>query len=80
VVGEDDRCGLLVPPRDGRALAGAIGALLDDPSRRAAMGAAGRKRVLEQFTWKRAAERTVDAYREAIEARRRAAAGSRAAC
>jgi hypothetical protein len=27
--------------------------------------------VLEQFTWKRAAERTVDAYREAIEQRRR---------
>ena len=72
VVGEDGRCGLLVAPRDGRALAAAIGALLDDPARCAAMGTAGRQRVLEQFTWKRAAERTVDAYRSAIEARRRA--------
>ena len=36
------------------------------------MGKAGRERVLREFTWRRAAERTVDAYREAIEERRRA--------
>ena len=72
VVGEDGSSGLLVAPRDGQALASAIGQLLDDPQRRAAMGAAGRLRVLEHFTWKRAAERTVDVYREAIEERFRA--------
>ena len=69
VVGEDGECGALVPPADGRALASAIAALLDQPVRRSAMGVAGRKRVLEQFTWRRAAERTVDVYREAIAAR-----------
>jgi glycosyltransferase involved in cell wall biosynthesis len=80
VVGTDGRCGVLVPPSDGRAMANAIGQLLDDPQRRATLGAAGRQRVLDHFTWKRAAERTADVYRSAIEARQRAATGSRAAC
>jgi glycosyltransferase involved in cell wall biosynthesis len=69
VVGEDGRSGLLVPPRDSAALARAIFELLDAPERRSAMGKAGRQRVLEHFTWKRAAERTVNVYREALEAR-----------
>ncbi|MDD9935094.1 MAG: glycosyltransferase family 4 protein [Myxococcales bacterium] len=77
VVGTDGSCGLLVPPRNGKALAAAIGELLDAPERRAAMGAAGRRRVLEHFTWKRAAERTADVYREVIEQRERT---RRAAC
>jgi glycosyltransferase involved in cell wall biosynthesis len=79
VVGDDGRCGLLVSPRDGMALARAIEQLLDAPERRAAMGKAGRQRVLEHFTWKRAAERTVEVYREALH-ERRASYGSRAAC
>ena len=73
VVGEDGRAGLLVPPRDSRSLARAIDLLLDRPAQRVAMGEAGRRRVLEHFTWKRAAERTVDVYREAIDERRRRA-------
>jgi glycosyltransferase involved in cell wall biosynthesis len=66
VVGEDGRCGLLVPPESADALADAIDTLLDQPERRLAMGKAGRARVLELFTWRRAAERTVAVYREAI--------------
>lgn len=71
VVGEDGVCGALVPPRDALSLARAIEGLLRNPERRLAMGKAGRARVLEHFTWRRAAERTVDAYREVIEQRRR---------
>jgi glycosyltransferase involved in cell wall biosynthesis len=63
VVGD---AGLLVPPADPEALAGAIRSLLDDPGRAARLGRAGFERVHRQFTWRRAAERTVDAYREAI--------------
>lgn len=66
VVGEDGRCGMLVPPKNPEALASAIDQLLDQPERRMEMGRAGRARVLEHFTWKRAAERTVDVYREVI--------------
>lgn len=41
--------GVLVPPRDAMALAAAIKALLDDPSRMQAMGQAGRKRAEQLF-------------------------------
>jgi alpha-maltose-1-phosphate synthase len=45
---QDRRTGLLVT-HDDATLAGAIGALLDDPARAAAMGAAGRERVAEFY-------------------------------
>ena len=56
-------------PGSAPDLARAIGTLLDAPERCRAMGAAGRERVLSQFTWRRAAERTVDSYRELIDRR-----------
>jgi glycosyltransferase involved in cell wall biosynthesis len=68
VVGE---AGLLVPPADPAALAAAITSLLDHPRRAADLGRAGLRRVHSRFTWRRAAERTVDAYREAIDGHRR---------
>lgn len=42
--------GLVVPPRDPRALADACAALLRDPERGALLGAAARSRALELFT------------------------------
>ncbi|MGC9440745.1 DUF3492 domain-containing protein [Streptomyces sp. WG5] len=42
--------GLVVPPRNPRALAGACVALLRDPERRERLGAAARARALELFT------------------------------
>ncbi|MEY4582348.1 MAG: hypothetical protein RL701_7051 [Pseudomonadota bacterium] len=71
VVGEDGRCGMLVPKGNSVAMAEAIDQLLDQPERRRAMGKAGRERVLEHFTWRRAAERTVAVYREVIAERAR---------
>ena len=44
----------------------AIAALLDDPDRRTAMGAAGRARVEELFSWRAVAEATAAAYEETI--------------
>jgi glycosyltransferase involved in cell wall biosynthesis len=66
VVGTDGRAGVLVEPRNPTALARAIDELLSDPQRRSALGHAGRTRVLQHFTWRRAAERTAAVYREAI--------------
>ena len=70
VVGRDGKAGVLVEPRSGEALAGAIGELLDAPERRREMGEAGRQRVESLFTWRRAAERRVEIYREAIAERK----------
>ena len=73
VVGD---AGILVPPADPPALAEAIRALLDDPERARRMGEAGLRRVLAQFSWRRAAERTVECYRETIRDHRRLRARS----
>jgi len=63
VVGTDGVTGLLVPPDDPGALAGAIGRLLDDESLRSRLGAAGRERVLGRFTWQVTAAGTAAEYR-----------------
>jgi glycosyltransferase involved in cell wall biosynthesis len=66
VAGPDGETCLAVPPGDPGALAAALGRLLGDPELRQRLGRAGRERVLERFTWARAAEGTVAHYREAI--------------
>jgi glycosyltransferase involved in cell wall biosynthesis len=67
VVGD---AGILVPPRNHPALARAIIDLLDHPQRAAELGHRGYQRVLRHFTWQRAAEKTVAAYRATIDAYR----------
>ncbi len=63
--------GILVPPRDPKALAEAISALLKNKKLRAFMGKKGRKRAEENFAWPVAAKNTLDVYRDVIEAYRR---------
>jgi rhamnosyl/mannosyltransferase len=60
----DGLTGLTVTPGDPAVLAAALGALLDDPARRAAMGAAGRRRVSEEFSAELMARRTMEIYCE----------------
>ncbi len=52
---ESGETGLLVPPEDSASLRQALATLLPDAPRRAAMGAAGRRRVAERYTWDRVA-------------------------
>jgi len=61
--------GLLVPPDDPSALAGAIARLLDDADLRAKLGAAGRERVVSRFTWQVTAAGTADCYQAVLEGR-----------
>jgi starch synthase len=51
-----------------RGLAERINQLVRDPDRARRMGRAGRRRVLERFTWERVAERTVELYRTLVAA------------
>jgi glycosyltransferase involved in cell wall biosynthesis len=54
--------GLLFEPGNPRALADALGALLRDPARARAMGAAGRKRLDADFSLRRNVELTQELY------------------
>jgi glycosyltransferase involved in cell wall biosynthesis len=66
VVGEDGECADLVTPGDVGELEQALERMLDDPDRRARMGAAGRRRVQELFSWRAVAVATAAAYEEVI--------------
>ena len=66
VVGQDGETGLIVPPADPTALAGAIRRLLDDPGLRSRIGACGRLRAERLFSWKDAARKTAAEYRRVL--------------
>ena len=74
VVGTDGETGLLVPPNDPGALATVLLRALGDADLRARIGAAGRARALDKFTWRATAVGTVENYRALLE--ERAAAGA----
>ena len=63
VVGADNDTALLVPPGDSDALAARIRTALDDAELRARIGAAGRQRVIDRWTWRHTAVGTVEQYR-----------------
>ncbi len=50
------------------ALAERINRLVGDSALAARLGAAGRQRVLDHFTWERVAERTLEVYDEVLAA------------
>jgi glycosyltransferase involved in cell wall biosynthesis len=60
----DGRTGLLIPPRDPAALAGAVGEVLRDPGRAREMGASGRRRRREEFDISRTVEAVQELYEE----------------
>ena len=66
VTGAHGEAALLAPPGDAAALFSHIARLLDDPDLRERLGAAGRARVLERFTWRQAAADTTAVYRDVM--------------
>ena len=61
--------GVLVPGNQPAAYARALAALLADPARRAALGAAGRRTARERFSLERTQRLTDEVYRAALERR-----------
>ncbi|HET8564920.1 MAG TPA: glycosyltransferase family 4 protein [Solirubrobacterales bacterium] len=59
----------LVPPGDTPALAAAIADLVDDEAARRELAAAATRAAAGPFSWDEAARRTIDLYRELLEAR-----------
>jgi alpha-maltose-1-phosphate synthase len=62
----DGETGLLVPPDNPGALADALGALIADPARAAALGRAGRERAVGEFGWQAVAAQTAALYAELV--------------
>ncbi|MDD5454940.1 MAG: glycosyltransferase family 4 protein [Candidatus Ratteibacteria bacterium] len=59
---ENEKTGLLVPPKDPNALAEAIIKLLKDKDKRETFAAEGKKRILEKFTASRMVEQVEQVY------------------
>jgi glycosyltransferase involved in cell wall biosynthesis len=64
VVGD---AGLVVPSKSPEALAQAIAYLFDHPAERLRLSRAGRKRIVEQFSWARAAQEFTQHYHQVID-------------
>ncbi|MGE5576559.1 MAG: glycosyltransferase family 4 protein [Syntrophothermus sp.] len=64
---EDGKTGLLAPPGESGALAGAILRLHDDPGKAAEFVAAGQRRVEEKFTLEAMLRQTQEVYRSVLE-------------
>jgi glycosyltransferase involved in cell wall biosynthesis len=62
----DGRTGLLVPPGDSAALAGAIAMVLRDRALGERLGSAGRERVVTEFTVERMLQGTLGVYADAL--------------
>jgi glycosyltransferase involved in cell wall biosynthesis len=66
VVGQSGEAALLVRPGEPGQLAAALEVVLSDSELRERLGAAGRQRALEHFSWPVTAAATVEHYRAAI--------------
>ncbi|HEY1991742.1 MAG TPA: glycosyltransferase [Gammaproteobacteria bacterium] len=66
----DGEQGLLVPPGDSAALASAISRVLSDPLLAQRLGANGRRRAVEEFSFEAVVRRTEALYRDLLAANR----------
>jgi glycosyltransferase involved in cell wall biosynthesis len=66
VVGTDGECARLVRPADVDDLTAVLGELLDSPMELRRLGAAGRRRAVDVFSWESVAAQTVSVYEQAM--------------
>ena len=75
VAGTDGETCFLTAPGDSEDLAATIRAALADPDGRARVGAAGRERVIDRWSWRHTALATVEQYRALLAETERARQG-----
>lgn len=63
---DDGVTGFIVPPKDSDALANAILRLLRNDELRKQMGENGYRKMKEELSWEKIAEKTIEVYKEAI--------------
>jgi glycogen(starch) synthase len=62
----EEQCGYHVDPNNPSDIAWGVVSSLENPERQKWLGKNGRKRVLNEFTWSKIAEKTVDLYQKAV--------------
>ncbi len=65
-----DQCGLHVNPSDPADIAWGIVNAVEDSNKKIQFGKNSRRRVLEEFTWEKAAERTAQLYLDLLESKK----------
>ena len=65
-----DQCGFHINPNDPADIAWGIINAIKNPEKKLQFGRNGRKRVLESFSWEKAAERTIQLYTELCESKK----------
>lgn len=68
---DDGKTGFIVPPRDSEALARAVVKLLKDEELRKEMGENAYKKLKEDFSWDKIAEKTIEVYKKAWQVHKR---------
>ncbi|MCS7145553.1 MAG: glycosyltransferase family 4 protein [Nitrososphaerota archaeon] len=66
----EEQCGMHIDGSNPLDIAWGLKEVLRDPERARRMGRNGRKRVLAEFTWKRAAEKTLEIYSSLLQVQR----------
>jgi glycosyltransferase involved in cell wall biosynthesis len=60
----DEQCGFHVNPTNPSDIAWGINSTLESPEKKKWLGKNGRQRVLNEFTWDKIAERTIELYEQ----------------
>lgn len=62
----EEQCGFHIDPNNPSDIAWGINSALENPEKRKWLGKNGRKRVLEEFTWDKIAEKTIELYEQIV--------------
>jgi glycosyltransferase involved in cell wall biosynthesis len=62
----EEQCGYHIDPNNPSDIAWGMASVLESPEKRKWLGRNGRKRVLNEFTWNKIAEKTANLYEQLL--------------